>query len=432
MNRVLQFGSFMVIGSFALARVVDAQQPFISVAWDNTIAADDLSNRDSVRGVAVGPHGSVYVSGQTRGVLAGSQAGLSDAFVRKYSPGGEVLWTQQFGSAGPDFGHGIAVDSTGHAYLAGVAGGDGLAGAGFGGDDAYLIKLDPSGGVVWSEQFGTTTIDRAWAITLDTADNAYVVGSSFGPLASTPARGNSDAYAAKFNPSGERLWITSFGSARPEQAYGVTVDAAGDLVIAGSQSAPGTGRLVDGLLTRIDSDGSLVWSIEEQVGGRLEYFDAAADPDGAFYVVGVEGLRGVLRRYESDGSLVWSRPLDDPVQAFGNDTALSVEADALGNAYVAGVLNRQPYVAKYTREGRRLWLEALGLGRTFHGIALSGQDTLVVGGDIGFRLTQGLVAKLRVVPEPSTCLLVATIMVSALNHMSFRGRCRRDSKPHLR
>jgi len=43
------------------------------------------------------------IPGYTEGSLAGVNAGLYDAFVRKYDGGGNLLWTRQIGTSGNDF-----------------------------------------------------------------------------------------------------------------------------------------------------------------------------------------------------------------------------------------------------------------------------------------------------------------------------------------
>ena len=73
---------------------------------------------DWTESIAVAPSG-VYVAGITAGILPGqTNAGNTDAYVRKYNNNGNELWTRQFGTGGGDEGFGIAVDASG-VYIAG-------------------------------------------------------------------------------------------------------------------------------------------------------------------------------------------------------------------------------------------------------------------------------------------------------------------------
>jgi len=73
---------------------------------------------DYVTDLALHPSG-VYVAGGTGGELPGQvSAGSQDAYVRRYSSGGEVEWTRQFGSAKEEEAMGVAVDDTG-VYVVG-------------------------------------------------------------------------------------------------------------------------------------------------------------------------------------------------------------------------------------------------------------------------------------------------------------------------
>jgi hypothetical protein len=62
-----------------------------------------------------------------------------DAFIRKYDPAGNVIWTLQLGTAATDEGLGVAVGSSG-LYITGSTQGV-LGPSGAGGQDAYVAKV---------------------------------------------------------------------------------------------------------------------------------------------------------------------------------------------------------------------------------------------------------------------------------------------------
>ena len=58
-------------------------------------------------GVSADGLGNVYISGDTTGGLGGDNAGAYDAFVSKYDAAGNLLWTEQLGTAMSDHGNGV-------------------------------------------------------------------------------------------------------------------------------------------------------------------------------------------------------------------------------------------------------------------------------------------------------------------------------------
>jgi len=194
--------------------------------------------------VAAGPNG-VYVVGSVGGAFPGQvSAGNTDAFVRAYDRNGTPLWTAQFGSSGADQGLAVSVDATG-VYVAGVvtsqlvpgpipnrvgfvrklspdglelwtnefgsddptqpgraggvvAGPRGIYVTGFVGTNGVVKKFDGNGGELWSHDlFTTDTIFVPWGIAAD-ASGPYVGGFTAG--ISPAFRGAFIASVADFTP----------------------------------------------------------------------------------------------------------------------------------------------------------------------------------------------------------------------------------------
>ncbi len=101
-----------------------------------------------------------------------------------------------------------------------------------GDEDILLLKLDPSGAILWSKSFGAALDQVAAAVTVDAAGDIFMTGSSasafkLGPQAPTLSAG---AYAARLDPSGEHIWSKSPGGGR---GVGISVQN-GYLIAAGS------------------------------------------------------------------------------------------------------------------------------------------------------------------------------------------------------
>jgi Beta-propeller repeat len=125
--------------------------------------------------VAVDPSGNILVAGWSTGTLACNAA--SGAWVRKYDPSGNELWTHQFDSSKA---LGVATDSNGNVLITGevfLQAGNGL--------DAFVRKLTPDGSVLWHHNTVITMAsDRGTRVTADGAGNVWMAGYN-GPLSNT-------------------------------------------------------------------------------------------------------------------------------------------------------------------------------------------------------------------------------------------------------
>ena len=112
--------------------------------------------------------------------------------------GQEIGWTRQFGTSDNDYAPGLAVDASGNVYIAGWTEGAFPGESSSGGTDAFVRKYDGSGNELWTRQFGTSTSDVARGVVVDTSDNVYVAGYTFGALPGQSYAGGGDVLLVKF------------------------------------------------------------------------------------------------------------------------------------------------------------------------------------------------------------------------------------------
>ena len=210
--------------------------------------------------IALDASGDAYVTGSTWStdfpVVSASQTGLAggqDAFVAKLAADGSSLLFSTFlgGTGGglgyPEAGQGIAVDSQGNAYVAGVTGSSDfpllhalqISKRGSS-TDAFAAKFTSSGTLVYSTYLGGSGMDAANAIAVDSIGSAYVAGETFSsdlPVINATqgaTGGDYDAFWAKLSPSGDSLSVLSYlGGNSSDTATAVALDAAGDVYLAG-------------------------------------------------------------------------------------------------------------------------------------------------------------------------------------------------------
>jgi hypothetical protein len=142
------------------------------------------SEDDIVNDVAVDTSGNIVAVGSTLGVLGSANLGLSDAWVRAYSPSGEVLWTQQFGSSADDFPYSVTLRHSGGFLVVGSTSGE-VGQEVLGQADGFLAVLGPSGAVQFTKQLGSPEAEYLASSALIGDHRALVAGSSRGSWGGT-------------------------------------------------------------------------------------------------------------------------------------------------------------------------------------------------------------------------------------------------------
>lgn len=344
------------------------------------------SAADAGSAIAVDASGNAYLAGITEsadfpvpGGLRQRYSEFGDAFVAKLNAAGTALiYATYLGGSGRDRATGIAVDSSGNAYITGettssdfplsefpyqryYAGGMG---------DAFVVKLDAQGsGLVYSTYLGGPTADAGCGITVDAAGHVYAVGETYSGL-SQPAilrvgpGGEADVFVVKMSPTGTTLVYSAvFGGTGSDSGCAIKVGETGSAYVAGdtaSSDFPVTSGVVrprygggqrDPFVARLNPQGTaLVFAT--YLGGALEdrAYGLALDAAGNAYVTGwtesgsfpttpgayrtvLRGIDAFLLKLNPTGTeLAYSTLLGGS----GDDAGYAVALDAAGNAVLTG------------------------------------------------------------------------------------------------
>ena len=156
---------------------------------------------ESAFGVCVDSLGDVCMAGYTSGPLAAVNPSHDyQAFVSKLGPSGQTQWVSQFGNPSMDMVWGVCSDRSNDFYACGSGWGS-LSGPSAGGKDAFLRKYDSAGNVLWTQQFGTAVDDDATRVTTDSLGYVYVTGYSWRITGSV-----GDHFLRKYSDHGDLMW----------------------------------------------------------------------------------------------------------------------------------------------------------------------------------------------------------------------------------
>jgi uncharacterized protein (TIGR03437 family) len=290
------------------------------------------------------------------------------------------------GGYGSETTSGVAVDPGGNAYVTGstratdfpVTTGAYQTKNRNGGNennfDAFIYKMDASGGLAWATYLGGDDDDRSDAIAVDTAGNVYVAGETYSasfPVTpggyQTVKSGSSDAFVAKLNPAGTALLYATFlGGGSPEQVNGIAVDLSGNAFVTGktiSTNFPVTSGAVqrvaggggpyntDAFVAKLNSGGATLGYCTYLGGGyNDEGFDIAVDSSGNAYVAGwtaggfptTAGALQTRAQGQNDAFVAKLNPTGATLLystylgGSAYDVAYGIAVDAAGNAHVTG------------------------------------------------------------------------------------------------
>ena len=366
------------------------------VAWMRQLGT---SASDFSYSVAVDSSGNAFISGITDGNLGGTNAGGYDAFLAKYDPAGNLLWTKQLGTSANDSYGAVAVDGFGNAFISGWTRGS-LGGINMGSDDAFLAKYDTAGNLLWIKQIGTGAWDLSFSVAVDASGNAFISGYTTGNLGGTNA-GNSDAFLAKYDPNGNLFWIKQFGTSADDSSYSVAVDASGNAFISGLTSGSLGGTNVgseDVFLAKFDPNGNLLWT--EQIGTIAPERSRSVVVDGAGNVfisgltygslggTNVGEIDAFLAKYDTNGNLLWIEQLGTSRDEYSFSVAVDTTGNAFISGYTYGILGgtnaggSDAFISKYDPSGNLLWTHQLGTsgGDVSRAMALDGFGNAFISG----------------------------------------------------
>ncbi len=362
------------------------------------------SGSDIGADITISNDGSIFISGWTTGNLnnqihagvANNSDGINDSYIMKLDSDGKEQWTKLFGTTEEDQGYAVHISSDGFIYITGETSGNlnNQIHSGVSNDeinnsgkaDIFVIKLNSDGTEIWTKIYGSKRDDLAWWSEIDENNNLYLFGETHGNLNGeiNNSEGLEDGFVMKVDSDGNQLWTSLVGTRFNEEFFDIAISNDGFLYVVGEtsddgrKSPNGISNSDDILITKLDTDGKIIWTksfgkdSSDEVGYSIEI-----DSNGSLYVGGRTNgnlndaqnngdYDAFLMKLDSEGNEIWTK-------LYGSDSyesgGLKIRED--GYIYYAGTTNgnlngiqnngdADAFLMKLDSEGNEIWTKLFG------------------------------------------------------------------------
>ncbi|NOX52911.1 MAG: calcium-binding protein [Planctomycetes bacterium] len=263
-------------------------------------------------------------------------AGQADFWVFKLDASGGIQWQKTYGGTAIDQAWSVQPTTDGGYIVAG-----GTTSFGAGGADYWVLKLDADGDIQWQKTFGGPRDDGGGGDysefvvrVLQDRDGNFVVASeteSFG-------HGATDIWVIKLDPSGNILWQKAYGGADEDTIWSFQETANGGYILPGSTVSFSPDTSGDLWALQLDKDGNIQWQKVYGLAGKWnEALSVGATSDGGsliggYYEQGTQDWDLYLLRLDANGVAQWTKVFE-----YAWDWPNAIQQLTDGGYIVAGV-----------------------------------------------------------------------------------------------
>ena len=272
-----------------------------NIQWQNTIGG---SGEDFLLSIKQTTDGGYILGASSDSNISGdktenSRGGL-DYWIIKLNSTGSITWQKTYGGNQPDF-EVFVVQTTDGGYFAGGYSDSNISGdktdPSNGQRDFWALKLDTTGNIVWQNSIGGALVDRAAAVSFQTADGGFLMcgqsTSNSGGDKTENSRGGNDYWIVKLGANGTVLWDKTIGGSGADILRDVVQTTDGGFLLGGYSTSNVSGDKTensrgdfDYWILKLNSTGNLVW--QKTIGGSgVDYpRDVKQLADGNFMIAG--------------------------------------------------------------------------------------------------------------------------------------------------
>lgn len=290
-----------------------------NIIWQNTLGN---GNTASLVKIIPDKRGDGYL-------LSGSSFpgvhGAGDAWLVKIDTSGDTVWSQYYGGSNTDGFIVKSASSGGYICIGNTKSSDGdISQSNKGGLDIWALRTDDAGNILWSKTFGGSKDDAAYDFT-ETDDGGFIIAaqtaSNDGDV--TNLKGDIDAWILKINSNGSLVWQKSYGSSSYDMPRKIKKTSDGNYIILAESAGADSDVLknngaIDIWLFKINNTGTILWQaiyggsngdlpgdiVETKQGYTISAYSGSNDKD---FQINYGKQDGWLIKTDDTGKLLWKK-----------------------------------------------------------------------------------------------------------------------------
>ncbi len=294
-----------------------------------------------------------------------------------------VEWEKTFGGKGSDAVFSIVSLADGGAMMAGYTESKGQ-----GSYDAWVIRIDGKGNLVWDKTFGSKASEYAISLVALPDGGAIIAGQKLSTTKSL-----TDAWVFRIDAQGNLIWEKTYGGNKFDATMAMSITSLPDGgAMVAAKAAKGT-DLGDVWVFRIDGDGNIIW---EKNFGKKNSTDNVRSiislPDGGALIAGstysdkIATMVAWVLRLDARGHLVWEKTFGGD----GYDSAKSIVVLPNGSLMIAAITSLKKFGKKHAwlihldEDGNKIWDRTYGKENTISAYSLVAvtDKSLMLAGEI--------------------------------------------------
>ena len=320
-------------------------------------------------------------------------AGSGDIWVLKISDSGTVLWDKTYGNEGFDIGNDICLSNDNGYMIVGTTNSKKTNSL-----DAYVIKIDSIGNVLWDQVYGglsedginsISKINDEYGYMLFGHTKSYMLDESrkkakgiFGRMLDSifKKEASSESWLINIDEYGDRNWHTTYGGKKEDVGKEINSFSDGSFLLSNETQSFGKGGK-DIWLIKIDSNGKIIW--ESTVGGKTDEYAGSTKlkSDKEIFISGHKlmknkisfrsllflksnnknNINAFIVKLNYKGKVVWQRDtFEDEKSSVPFITVLGKSILIAGQKSTIYNGNGDAWIALLNKDGEKVWEDSFG------------------------------------------------------------------------